>query len=165
MTQSSDAPNRGIPSHGMCWTPPYTQRIQQDKARPRWPHCNETDHPLEDCTLAPLLPMTKTEWWLPAAPRLGKCLFPGPSTAPASRRICLSWNVGACIFPGVCSFRHICALCSSHDHRHNANGEINVYRLHKLTSHTSTLYTHALESQPTSLNYTRQPSGGSNRLW
>ena len=68
-------------------------------------HCNETDHTPEECALAPLLPATKPpqrerEWRLPAAPRLGKRPFPGPPTAPPSRRICLSWNRGACILLG-----------------------------------------------------------------
>ena len=33
--------------------------------------------------------------------------------ARASSRICTSWNRGTCAYPGMCNFRHVCALCYS----------------------------------------------------
>ena len=82
--------------------------------------CNETDHRADDCTLASLQPKVKgisrpppaREWALPY-PR------PGPSSgrqsfrpqAGQSPRICLSWNKGACKYPGACSYAHVCATC------------------------------------------------------
>lgn len=30
--------------------------------------------------------------------------------------ICISWNKGACIYPGSCTFRYVCATCQ-HPHR------------------------------------------------
>ena len=34
-----------------------------------------------------------------------------------NRPICTSWNTGQCIFPGTCSYRHVCATCNQ---RHQA---------------------------------------------
>ena len=46
-----------------------------------------------------------------------QCLNPPatrpPITAPSSprRNICMSWNRGMCIFPGICTYRHVCINC------------------------------------------------------
>ena len=82
--------------------------------------CNEADHRADDCALVSLQPNFKgnsvpppaREWALPY-PR------PGPSSgrpsfrphAGQSPRICLSWNKGACKYPGACSYAHVCATC------------------------------------------------------
>ena len=101
----------------------HTAYIAGQGAPPQVPckHCNETDNSPEECALAPVLPATKTpqkeqDWRLPSMSRLGKRPPQGPA-APALRRLCLSWNRGSCIFPGACSFKHICALCDSPDHQ------------------------------------------------
>lgn len=31
--------------------------------------------------------------------------------------ICMSWNAGACRFPGTCTYRHVCSSCSMVGHR------------------------------------------------
>ena len=39
---------------------------------------------------------------------------PTQTTASIRRRsdnVCISWNRGACIFPGICAYRHVCATC------------------------------------------------------
>lgn len=59
--------------------------------------CREVDHTRANCALL--------------------CLQPPPqrtSSAPPRRRpdnVCTSWNRGACLFPGICTYRHVCATC------------------------------------------------------
>lgn len=72
--------------------------------------CREVGHVRSQCALAcinqPLLPLgtsqtAETGSWQ------GR-----PRRRPESRQgICISWNKGACIYPGSCSYRHICATC------------------------------------------------------
>ena len=61
--------------------------------------CREVDHTMLQCALY-------------------YCYSPNTCSAPPtpmvrSRRdnICTSWNQGACIYPGSCSFTHICTIC------------------------------------------------------
>ena len=35
-----------------------------------------------------------------------------PPSGRTSRPVCTSWNSGACIYPGSCSYRHVCATCN-----------------------------------------------------
>jgi hypothetical protein len=60
--------------------------------------CHASDHLASQCALAFTLP--------PTTPRR-------PSSSPRPHRsyICQSWNRGLCIFPGRCSYRHVCANC------------------------------------------------------
>ena len=62
--------------------------------------CREVDHTRAQCALLCLNPPT---------PR------PPTTSTPVPRRksdnICLSWNRGSCIFPGNCTYRHVCATC------------------------------------------------------
>ena len=38
--------------------------------------------------------------------------LPTGSSAPRDRfRICASWNMGACVYPGSCSYLHVCFNC------------------------------------------------------
>ena len=54
--------------------------------------CRGFDHARSDCALSYLHPYTRT-----------------PQRNPY--RICTSWNRGNCVYPGSCSFRHVCATC------------------------------------------------------
>ena len=65
--------------------------------------CQECDHNAPSCALAQLQPQ----------------VIRPPSRQPSRSlgRICTSWNDGACIFPGSCSYRHVCSSCFSSSHR------------------------------------------------
>ena len=67
--------------------------------------CREVDHSRAQCALACLEPPTTTSGAQPTR-----------SSRPYNTRrrldnICISWNKGNCIFPGQCSYRHVCATC------------------------------------------------------
>ena len=66
--------------------------------------CREVDHSRAQCALACLQPVSTGT---PADPRPSS-IRRRPETA---LNICISWNRGACIFPGQCSYRHMCATC------------------------------------------------------
>ena len=57
--------------------------------------CRAVDHTRSQCALQCLNP--------PAAR--------SPTAAPSARRICMSWNRGQCVFPGSCTYRHVCMTC------------------------------------------------------
>ena len=68
--------------------------------------CQECDHTAQHCALAqlqqPAIKGTPT------------------SSQPPGRnlgRICSSWNDGACLYPGSCTYRHVCSICFQHSHR------------------------------------------------
>ena len=68
--------------------------------------CQECDHSAQQCALAQLQhPAVRS--------------IPTQSRQPGRNlgRICSSWNDGACIYPGTCSYRHICSSCFQHSHR------------------------------------------------
>ena len=68
------------------------------------PHCHEVDHPGSQCALAYLHQLPSSSSAVQPASR--------PQRHPESRlRVCISWNKGSCIYPGTCSYRHICATC------------------------------------------------------
>ena len=54
--------------------------------------CRGFDHARSDCALSYLHPYMRTNQRNPY-------------------RICTSWNKGNCVYPGSCSFRHVCATC------------------------------------------------------
>ena len=58
--------------------------------------CRGVDHNSNDCALAYLYPPTTKV----------------PQRIPNRQNyICTSWNKGNCIFPGTCTFRHVCTTC------------------------------------------------------
>ena len=71
--------------------------------------CTGIDHSISQCALSALQQPLTT----PATNRR-------PSNfgdrRPSGRAIpiCSSWNAGRCIYPGTCSFRHVCATCGQH---------------------------------------------------
>ena len=64
--------------------------------------CRGVDHSRNQCALSSL---HQRESW-PMQP---------PRQFPPRRRlqgdICISWNNGACIYPGQCHYRHVCSIC------------------------------------------------------
>ena len=42
---------------------------------------------------------------------------PTHSRSRTPRPVCSSWNSGGCIYPGSCTFRHVCATCGNRYHR------------------------------------------------
>ena len=57
--------------------------------------CRGVDHSRNDCALAYLHPPTRSS----------------PRYSNWQHLVCTSWNRGNCLFPGRCSFRHVCATC------------------------------------------------------
>ena len=51
--------------------------------------------------------------------------------------VCISWNKGACVFPGECFYRHVCATCQSPAHKArdcSRTSDTSVYKLLRNTS-------------------------------
>ena len=68
--------------------------------------CQECDQNTAQCALAQLQPSTiRTS--TPASRQPGRSMG----------RICTSWNEGTCVYPGSCSFRHVCSKCYQQSHR------------------------------------------------
>lgn len=69
--------------------------------------CREVDHTRAQCALACLQPPTTpaASYTVQTPPTRQK-----PETA---LRICISWNMGACVFQGHCTYQHVCATCQS----------------------------------------------------
>ena len=73
--------------------------------------CRGSDHPTSNCALA----------YLHGATSKGPGTFQGATSFSRPRDqfrrpesilgICVSWNKGKCVYPGVCTYRHICATC------------------------------------------------------
>lgn len=74
--------------------------------------CREPDHDREHCALAylqqPLGPVGPVPANTPSGPRPRG--FSG-RRSESRMGICISWNKGRCVFPGTCTFRHVCATC------------------------------------------------------
>ena len=68
--------------------------------------CQECDHVASHCALGQLQQSTI---------RMSPAGIMTPRTA--QRRICSSWNDGSCIYPGSCSYRHICSNCFNPSHQ------------------------------------------------
>ncbi len=58
--------------------------------------CRGVDHTRNECALAYLHP---------------KSHQPPPTYTHTKTRVCNSWNRGSCIYPGTCTYNHICATC------------------------------------------------------
>ena len=57
--------------------------------------CQGVDHTASQCALTSIEPASQQIW-----------------TEPRRRSfVCISWNRGACSFPGTCSYRHVCSFC------------------------------------------------------
>ena len=70
--------------------------------------CRENDHGIQQCALTYFNQSAQHSWPVPAPPRFRT----QPPRRPESlQRICVSWNKGSCVYPGTCSFQHICATC------------------------------------------------------
>ena len=70
--------------------------------------CRECDHTRAQCALAYLHPPVSNG---PVALR-----DPGVRRRSAVPNVCISWNQGACTYPGRCSYRHVYATCQQ-DHQ------------------------------------------------
>ena len=72
--------------------------------------CRGVDHVATQCALGfmqqPLTPQPAVG--VTSSTMSGGSRRPGQ---PRSRPICNLWNAGRCIYPGTCSFRHVCATC------------------------------------------------------
>ena len=67
--------------------------------------CQEVDHTRAQCALACLQPPATSSpvvVWISQPP-------PTRHRPETALRICISWNMGACIFQGRCAYRHVCA--------------------------------------------------------
>ena len=65
------------------------------------------------CTLCRGVDHTRTQCALLSLHPPANCPPNTPPTTPKrkSDNICISWNRGLCIFPGICGYRHVCATC------------------------------------------------------
>ena len=75
--------------------------------------CQGIDHTRYQCALASLHQPTSHH---PSGSSRGQRRAQGQRRPAQYAPICSSWNNGACIYPGSCSFRHVCASCFG-DHR------------------------------------------------
>lgn len=84
--------------------------------------CRGVDHKANGCALAYLQqpPPQATTLVTSSAAVTRRSQSQGSRTTPRRRAtsfsICSSWNSGRCIFPGTCTFRHVCSICYR-DHR------------------------------------------------
>ena len=65
--------------------------------------CREVDHTRAQCALLCLEPPS-AQSVRPPRPNV-------PRRPDAGLNVCISWNRGRCIFPGQCTYRHVCATC------------------------------------------------------
>lgn len=72
--------------------------------------CRGVDHTRAHCALFCLEPPAVTT---SAATRT----MTRSSFSQRRYNVCISWNRGACVFPGQCTFRHVCATCQSANHK------------------------------------------------
>ena len=94
---------------------------QGEPSTPPCSSCNEADHTSEECALKPLQPRIKQPlsrdnplprvWSSPS--RQSKRPAPLRKDSQPTKRVCISWNQGQCLFPGACSYRHVCASCQA----------------------------------------------------
>ena len=66
--------------------------------------CQECDHTPGQCAMAHVQQLV-----LPTNVRPQARLLPRRSGRQAP--ICMSWNEGSCVFPGTCTYHHICSVC------------------------------------------------------
>ena len=68
--------------------------------------CRGVDHSDVSCALAYLQPPVTMPASYQPPPRPSK---KHPSVAAHS--LCISWNRGRCVYPGSCTYRHVCSVC------------------------------------------------------
>ena len=72
--------------------------------------CTGSDHTPSQCALQSLQQPTsppQPSGTGPVRPRQSH-----PARRPESLQyICVSWNKGACVYPGTCTYKHVCATC------------------------------------------------------
>ena len=93
--------------------------------------CREVDHTRAQCALSCLEPPATTTG-PPKNVSRGSSVQRRP---PAN--VCISWNKGACVFPGECFYRHVCATCQSTAHKArdcSRTSDTSVYKLLRNTS-------------------------------
>ena len=74
--------------------------------------CREVDHTRAHCALACLQPPATSS-------PVVVCTSQPPPTRrrpETALRICISWNMGVCVFQGRCTYRHVCATCQLPPH-------------------------------------------------
>ena len=65
--------------------------------------CREADHTIRQCALSYIYPARSPQ------SSSNQSIRQSPKNP-----ICRSWNRGRCVFPGSCSYRHICSVCFGH---------------------------------------------------
>ena len=67
----------------------------------------EADHSAKSCAMNFLqVPVSQQTPFLGRHTKFQMC-----RQSSASDNICISWNKGDCIYPGSCTYRHLCAIC------------------------------------------------------
>ena len=93
--------------------------------------CHEADHQAHDCALVFFQNPPRSQPPAPNNPPVAAAqhnqapVATGVQRSMQSRKIrqetrdkiCVSWNKGICIYPGRCTFRHLCATCRVWGHR------------------------------------------------
>ena len=75
--------------------------------------CQECDHVASQCAMAQLQqPMLRSG----GASQGSSQSFAQSGTTNRRPKICNSWNDGACMYPGNCTYRHVCAVCFRTSH-------------------------------------------------
>lgn len=77
--------------------------------------CHDCDHAAPACALAQLQQQSTTRPQQSSTRPQQSSTRAQPSRQ-GPRPICNSWNTGACIYPGTCTYRHICLNCSAANH-------------------------------------------------
>ena len=80
--------------------------------------CMGMDHSASHCALTYTRQQTipPPSAWVPPASRRSVPRYTGSLRPETLLRICASWNMGQCSYPGSCTYRHICFTCQ-HGHR------------------------------------------------
>ena len=64
--------------------------------------CRGFDHQASQCAMSFTQPQNRTDRTVESRPQ---------RRPDRSQNVCKSWNEGGCIFPGSCTYRHVCATC------------------------------------------------------
>ena len=70
--------------------------------------CHDCDHSAQSCALAQLQQQSTA--------RAQQSTSRAQPSRQGPRPICNSWNAGACIYPGSCTYGHLCSKCSATNH-------------------------------------------------
>ena len=72
--------------------------------------CTGSDHTPSQCALQSLQQPTSLPQPSEAGP-VRPCQSRSARRPESLQYICVSWNKGACVCPGTCTYKHICATC------------------------------------------------------